>query len=322
MFRQGQVALLEEPPKRAGNTGRISLFPEARFAPAPNRAGAYWRQVAAGYCRMQTRRVTIAGIARDVAAGLAQTIARIERLGECFAAYRVVIYENDSMDATAEMLRAWSARNGQVRVISETRHEELSRPIRCPMRAQRMADYRAHYHRAIADQCWDEDEVIVLDMDLEGGWSLDGIAHTYGHDDWDFVGSYGILYRRRGLQFNRFVHYDSWAFRTSEDFRPLPTREVNYLHWDRGDPLVPVTSCFGGLGIYRRQAFLAGAYAGPDCEHIALHRQMRACGFRRVFLNPSQITLYGRRRRRMDRFAALWRSALVSCRLAPFVAAY
>ena len=32
----------------------------------------------------------------------------------------------------------------------------------------------------------------MLDMDLTGGFSYDGIAHTFSGKDWDFVGSYGL----------------------------------------------------------------------------------------------------------------------------------
>jgi hypothetical protein len=61
--------------------------------------------------------------------------------------------------------------------------------------------------------------------------------------------------------------------------------------------LVPVTSCFGGLGIYRMQAYAAGRYADDDLEHAAFHRSLLARGHRRLFLNPSQIVVYGRRHR-------------------------
>ena len=57
---------------------------------------------------------------------------------------------------------------------------------------------------------------------------------------------------------------------------------------------IPVDSAFGGLGLYRR-AILAGArYSGagengePVCEHVPLHKQLRARGAR-IFINPRLI---------------------------------
>jgi hypothetical protein len=72
------------------------------------------------------------------------------------------------------------------------------------------------------------------------------------------------------------------------------------LAWSRGEPLLPVNSCFGGLGLYRMPAWLAARYGGDDCEHVVLHRRMRDAGYDRQYLNPSQIVLYGRKRKRFD----------------------
>ena len=30
---------------------------------------------------------------------------------------------------------------------------------------------------------------------------------------WDFVGAYGVIFRRVGLSPNRLAHYDAWAYR-------------------------------------------------------------------------------------------------------------
>ncbi len=58
---------------------------------------------------MRQQRVVMAGLARNVAHILGQTIRRVEHLGSQFGDYRVVIYENDSSDATRERLRSWAA---------------------------------------------------------------------------------------------------------------------------------------------------------------------------------------------------------------------
>jgi hypothetical protein len=299
-----------------------ALFPESRFSPPAEWQDSYASAVADGYQRMQTRQVVIAALARNVAWFLPRTIARIERLGSLFGGYRVVVYENDSADQTPRLLDEWSRRNPRVTVLSEVRHDEVNRPVRCRFRAQRMAYYRAQYHRFIAAEHADYDDVIVVDMDLAEGWSCDGIANTFGQGEWDFVGSYGILYRRLGMQHNRFVHYDSWAFRTSEDFRPMATREVNAMRCSRGEPMISVYSCFGGMGVYRMAAFLSGRYEGPDCEHVAMHRRMRAHGYRRTFLNPSQIAIHGLRHRRLDPVIRFCQTALDLCTLRSWTAWY
>ena len=56
-----------------------------------------------------------------------------------------------------------------------------------------------------------------------------------------------------------------------------------------------VYSCFGGLGVYRIEAMLTCRYGDSDCEHVCFHRSMRAAGLDRLYLNPSQITFFGRK---------------------------
>lgn len=50
----------------------------------------------------------------------------------------------------------------------------------------------------------------------------------------------------------------------------------------RGEPLLPVESCFGGLGLYRMAAFLSAEYGGGDCEHVVFHQRLRRSGFDRL----------------------------------------
>lgn len=297
-------------------------FPESRFEAPAARREAYRATVASGYQSMKRQRAVIAGLARNVEWILEHTMGRIERMGSLFGDYRVVIYENDSEDNTLDILHRWSHANRRVIIISERRHEPVNYPIRCLRRAERMAYYRNQYRQLVEDRFANFDAILVVDTDLAEGWSYDGIAHSFGLSQWDFMGSYGILYKRIGLQTNRMIHFDSWAFRHVNDYRPLPNRAVNHMKWSRGDALVPVGSCFGGLGVYRMPAFLAARYDGEDAEHVGLHRGMVERGFDRLFLNPSQIALYGRRHRKLDGVVQWWQRLAAISRFCPLAVWY
>ncbi len=275
-------------------------FPEEVFPPAPERRAEYERRVQIGRERLARSTGVIVGLARNVEPHLPRTIAGIEALGALFADYRVVIYENDSTDSTRELLMDWAARRSQVDVTCERHGDPVNPTARCLQRTERMARYRNACLDIVRKKYAGFDYVIVVDTDLTVGWSLNGVANTFGHDNWDFVGSNGLIFYRRHWNPNLPLQYDAWAFRLDEKFTPLTTREVNGMRWQRGEPLVPVTCSFGGLGVYRMPAFLAGEYAGDDIEHVAHQIRARAAGFRRVFLNPSQITVYGRHRRKSD----------------------
>ncbi len=284
-------------------------FNEHHFPTIASCAHEYTRTVALGYDKMRNATVVIAGLARSVARILPATMLRMELLGNTFANYQVLIFENDSVDETAALLRRWSEANPHVHVVSENLNAPVSKSNRCPSRGDRMAYYRGRCQKVIQKRFSSADFVILVDTDLEGGWSPDGIASTFGQDEWDFVGSNGIIYKRGGWQANKFAHFDAWAYREHADFRPLTTRYVNRLSFKRGEPLLPLPSCFGGLGVYRTNAYLAGEYLGGDIEHASFHRSMRERGFQRTFLNPSQIVVYGRKHRRLDWFVKYFQRA-------------
>jgi hypothetical protein len=289
-----------EPSTRADLHGE---FNESQFSPRPELRDQYDASVAEGYEQMRRSRVVIAGLARDIEYILPQTIERIERLGSLFSDYRIVMYENDSSDQTLPLLTRWRDRNARVAIVSEQRDDPINLPSRCLTRAARMAYYRGECHRVIMESYSRFDHVVLVDTDLMGGWSYEGVAHTFGQRGWDFVGAYGIIYRRRWLNPNAVSHYDAWAFRTDRHFTPLTTKHVNRMVFHRGEPMQRVYSCFGGLGIYRMPAYLAGRYDGSDVEHVAFHRVLHARGFDKTFLNPSLITVYGRKHRSLDVWA-------------------
>jgi hypothetical protein len=277
-------------------------FDESRFEPVANSDGAYHRYVKDGYERMRQSTVVIAGLARNVSHVLPATILRMESLGLAFKSYEVVIYENDSSDHTKQLLEAWASLNSRVHLVCEHLEAPVNRPIRCSSRAKWMCYYRNCVQKYVLQNLPTADYVILLDTDLTGGWSVDGIANTIGQSNWDFVGSNGMIYKRRGFNSNRLIHYDAWAYRVDREMTPIPTCKVNAIRHRRGEPMVPLPSCFGGLGIYTYDAFRNGTYEGEDIEHVGFHRSLIRDGLDRLFINPSQIVLYGRKDRRLDKY--------------------
>jgi hypothetical protein len=271
-----------------------------RFRPVPSNVSHYQRRIDLGRREMASSTCAVVGLARNLEGHLPATIERIERLGAAFADYRVFVYENDSSDLTPDMLKVWAAANERVHVRSEQLGDPTHPPLRCLTRAASMASYRTQCQQYVRDNWAGVDYVCVLDLDLTGGWLEDGVAHTFGSPGWDFVGSYGVIVQRRRLSPYVPLHYDTWAYRFDGSYDEVSGREGNRMSWRLGDPLQPVYSCFGGMGFYRTEAFLSSSYGGEDCEHVVLHRQMRQRGYDRQFLNPSQLTLYGRKAKRWD----------------------
>ncbi|MFM7207142.1 MAG: hypothetical protein ACKO4T_10800 [Planctomycetaceae bacterium] len=278
-----------------------TTFPERAFPPLEAAAESYGRACRRGYAVMARSRVAITGLARNLAAVLPLTIRRIETLAGCFADCRVVVFENDSTDGTRDVLRRWAAADRRITLSCEDCRDPVNPATRCLERADRMARYRRRCQELVLDSCGGFAFTIVVDLDMLGGWSIDGLASTFGHDGWDFVGSNGLVLRRRGLAINHLQQYDTWALRFDPGLTPLSTVVAAAYVYGRGEPLVPVTSCFGGLGVYTMAAYAAGRYETGEIEHATFHRSLRAAGRDRLFLNPSQIVVHGRRHRKGDR---------------------
>lgn len=278
-----------ETPFAAGTT--LADFPEHLFPCRAEFASEYHRRIAVGRERMAGRRLVICGLCRDVRRFLPRFAARVERLGSLFQDYRVVLFENDSHDATMDFLHDWQRVNPRVQVLTETLGHARYPQIRSSDRATRMAEYRNRCQRFAVQHYSEFDDVLITDTDLAGGWSYDGLANTFGQDDWDFVGSYGLVRSNRDQQ-STLLQFDAWAFRAMGHPQPHSNAEVNFMVFDRGEPLLPVLSCFGGMGVYRMQAWKSVEYGGPDTEHAVLHDRLRSQGYGRIYLNPSQIALY------------------------------
>lgn len=269
-------------------------FPESRFPCDPSRLAAYRRRNEHGTRRMSGLSAVFCGLARDVREALPSITRRIEETGELFRDYRVVVYENDSMDGTADYLSSWEAGNTRVTLLSESLDAPRWNQSRDPERTKDMAAYRNRCLDHVQRHFRQFDVVLVLDFDLVRGFSPEGLANTFGHDGWDMMGSNGLLFYRlpEKKKPNR-EFFDAWAFRRPGEHEPASFNEINHLRFNRGEDPVPVWSSFGGLGVYRMDAFTSGArYGGGDCEHVVFHRGLSRLGFDRLFLNPSQIVLY------------------------------
>jgi hypothetical protein len=275
----------------------ISKFPEALYPCNEETQQDYSTKVITGRQKMAESTVVICGIARDISKNIMATIARVERLGQMFKDYRVVIYENDSTDGTDIVLKEWESQNYKVKITSEKLGDIKYESSTDVERLVALADYRNNYlHHIFNGDTIVPDYIIVADLDLPGGWSYEGICNSFGYDHWSVMGSNGLLYGILEGSTDgemRRVYYDSLAFRRKGHPEPHVSSDINAIVYNRGESPIQVDSCFGGLALYKSDAFRHGArYSGPDCDHVELHRLMLDTGIDGIYLNPSQIVLY------------------------------
>lgn len=255
-----------------------SLFPESLFIPTDPKK--YRETCIKGYKIAQANDVVICGLARNLQ-HFDITKACIERIGSLFKNYYVVLYENDSDNDTCERLLEWEYRSYNVQIITEGLDKPQNEQDHSLQRRKDMAYYRNKYLPHIIPSQY----TIVLDTDLFG-YSYEGILHSLG-SDLDAVGSNGLLYRQSDKGIER-LYYDNWAYRDiDKEYSP----ENNGLFLQRGQDIIEVDSCFGGMAIYKTKCLQNVKYEDWDCDHVTLHKQIKQNGYK-VWLNPSQITLY------------------------------
>ena len=269
----------------------------------------YTRYVFKGEKHALQSRCIVTALVRDVADRLPEIKKKAERVGALFADYRILIVENDSSDGTRKLLLEWSRENPKVSVLGcGINVEECSLP-KMPKtdghqvdrgRIEKMVTLRNIYLDHIKTEYPDFDYVVMWDLDMIGNVYLDGIQNTLGwlaeRPEIDVVCAYGIY--RWGL-FTLF--YDTYALlhlgekfhidlKTIHDIR----KGIWEAKYSRGDPLVPVDSCFSGFAVYRVSGLLGDGViydmSGEDnleCEHVRLNVKIKG----RKVINPSMINL-------------------------------
>lgn len=262
----------------------------------------------------------ICGIAKNITPTLHTTITSATALGELFEDYRILIYENDSIDQTPQLLQAWATTNDKVVIRSET--ISSSPPHSLYERIEAIARARNRVlDMVVSSEYNDYRYVIWADLDFIEPWDIHTIAETILHpqEEWDAVFANGA--------------YDLFAFRDPEfplGFEVLGNYYWHAIHQIRSqfhlhpDKWRKVYSAFGGLGIYKKEAIEGCRYSAVitsalehsilnwlhlpqsaqmiwlseapgihppfTCEHINFHAQMATQGHNKLFINPHLIS--------------------------------
>lgn len=245
----------------------------------------YHATVRAGKEMLPSVKMLVLMLARDCAKRLANNLLTLDCLmSRCHPESSAIVLENDSVDATREVLQEACDRYSWLGARCLSLGKRKWPQVRSLRRAAHMAWYRNECRSYGLHVLPHPDLVLVLDPDV-AWFSTDGIAHSIGmHDSWDVCASNGLR-RDQGT----WVQADAWAFR-SAGWAPKVFSEVRRFTPDRGSPLVPMKCAFGGMALYKGAQYKQPDtfYDGDDCEHVGLCKRFGGT----VVLNPSQIVVY------------------------------
>lgn len=263
---------------------------------------AYAQRADEGVERLKHSSVAIVGLARNCAVRLAKNLGLVERLGSLCKRWQLHIESNDCEDQTLEVLAGFAKEYRQATFhYSVLGREQYGAEFSGP-RTIALAEYRTACQRWVRACAADADYVIAVDFDAWGGWSERGLHNGIG---WlvELPGAYGMasvsLFEHDFGGGRDWYHYDLWALRgVGQPQCYWDTYRNGYggfgYQWlpAVGSPPAIVASAFGGLCIYRTEAYLAGTYDGAeDCEHVPFHASIANATGQHLYVNPSQRSL-------------------------------
>lgn len=290
-------------------------FPENLFEPQPDLKGLYNYKLGIGEKISKDKTILFCGICRNVGDVLERNILRIHRTGQLFKEYNIFIYENDSTDNTVEILSRYASDN--LKYLSENRSDKDYRQgidsgedkwhhNRCVVLSNCRNKYIEYANKNFSHY----DYLCVIDLDLRGGWSYDGIKHGIftinNENNIGCVSSYGVLsdyhnnYTLETVHQSQYLMYDSFAFRPwgLVGIHMLNTAKFNKLQFFRSEDPINVYSNFGGLAIYNMNIIKDKTYEARqhkdgfvDPDHVLINEKIIKDRYK-IILDPSMIASY------------------------------
>lgn len=248
----------------------------------------YFENVHLGKDICKSSKIAVVSLARNCEKNLQNSIDQIVKLQS--KDFKLFVYENNSTDGTKDILN--DNKNKQI-TISLNTDESAYLKDRSRERTKNLACYRNKCLDWVRQNCPRFDYALVLDLDADAGFSIDGI---YNSISWlqkiknsAGMGSYSLCYRD-----GKFVHYDIFAIRVNgwrSSPKVITDGELSFINYHPKVGCKPLSfySCFGGLAVYNMRCFLDGNYDGSlGCEHVWFHKSMRDKGHE-MYLNPNSI---------------------------------
>lgn len=257
----------------------LTNFPEEFFPPVSK---DYVQKCLLGAQRASQMSVVVTGVVRDAEPALSRNLACVDHIRGYFKSSSFFAYTNDNSDNSEKILETYCKERYSSVFTSETKgtrklaDKSLERKINMAYARNKYLDY-------LRDKT--VDVIIVLDLDIIGGYSYTGLLNSLSYlDENTCIGSNSLYYKD-----NQRLFFDTWAYK---DKTNKTEEEKNLMCFHRGELPFEVDSCFGGLMIYPSSILKHNIkYTSEDCDHITLHKQLQNLNYN-ILLNPSQIVLY------------------------------
>lgn len=282
-------------------------IPENLIVPRAEFAANYLAKVADGRERLRNAKVAFVGLARNCAPHLAGNLHRLLQLTESCKEWRLHVETNDNEDDTDQVLIDFCSTYKQATFTSQRLgRQQLSTEFAGP-RTIALAEYRTACQQWVRENALGCDCVCIIDFDAWAGWHHEGVLNGMGwlaelRDAYGMTSVSLLQTPQLGMGEDRkpkvtrgWAHYDAWALRLNSTWDDYTSNQGGWKHqWlpPVGSQPVRVCSAFGGMAIYRTDAYLAGVYDGAtDCEHVSFHDSIAKATGKSLYLCPGMRTI-------------------------------
>lgn len=241
----------------------------------------------------------ICGLARNVEKTIENDLLVLERALEGFKKTKIFIVESDSNDGTLIKLKKLSSQRVNLDYVTLGK---LGKKLE--NRIDRIAHCRQHYFDYVTSRFTesDFDYIIIYDFDaINNKLTSEAFLSNWKQEDWDVItanqdGPYYDIYALRHKLWCPNGYDEENAFYKSmgipDGISQLVHANFRQITIPINQGLISVDSAFGGMAIYKSEAFFSSkGYINPthrECEHVTFHRSIQNHGFK-IFINPEFI---------------------------------
>jgi len=251
-----------------------------------------------GNQKMKQYNVLFGGCIRNVEKDIEHNLQNLDRCGSKFNNYKVILFENDSIDKTREILNK-NKKDNYIYIFEDNVKGSKTENI-------------ANARNKILDKVKElnvsntYDFLIMIDLDdrNNSGKFVDTIETCFTNDDWDVLtgNQSDYYYDLWALRQKGYIDYDVWKNVKEEMSKGMSYDDYfnkyvvsKYKTFPPGD-FLEVDSAFGGIAIYRLKSIPDNCkYIGKDtdgddvCEHVNFNECIKKSGGK-LYINTSFLT--------------------------------
>jgi len=267
-----------------------------------------------GKDKIKNKKVVFGILAKNIAFNFDSLKRKLESLGNYFADYHIIFFENDSNDGSRNLIKQWTKNNKKIELLDCCQFNKCDCNLnngdlhqygmRSNKRIDKMREYRQKILHRIIEKYHSFDYYIIMDSDISGSIYLDGFFSTFEKEDWDVVFANGLT---TIPFFNKFFIYDGFAFIAKDQNYNYLDNDLNeFLNQNRklnfnkiiDSEWIHCKSGFNGMAIFKINSLLTSSYYNDynksfKCEHIDLYYNMALNDKHKIFFNPSLLLFVG-----------------------------